>query len=92
MFNFVRAESDNQMQSYVDQIGGIGKLHHLREPWSVEPDKQPTIRGNRDTLYSFAVFDLATPVVISKPESPDRCEYEIHIRYRELPSNRSMDH
>ena len=71
-FNFVRAESDNQMASYVDQAGGIGKLFHLRDPWSVEPDEQPTIRGNRDTLYSFAVFDLSTPVTIIKPESPDR--------------------
>ncbi len=71
-FNFVRAESDHQMASYVAQAGGIGKLFHLREPWSVEPDEQPTIRGNRDTLYSFAVFDLTSPVTILKPESPDR--------------------
>ena len=71
-FNFVRAESDNQMSSYVAQAGGIGKLFHLRQPWSVEPDKQPTIRGNRDTLYSFAVFDLSTPVTIIKPDSPNR--------------------
>lgn len=72
VFNFVRAESDHQMEAYVRRAGGIGKILHLREPWSVEPDEQPTIRGNRDTLYSFAVFDLTTPVFITKPESPDR--------------------
>ena len=72
VFNYVRAESDHQMNDYTKRIGGLGKLLHLREPWSVEPDKQPTIRGNRDTLYSFAVFDLTTPVVITKPKSPNR--------------------
>ena len=71
VFNFVRAESDNQMKEYVEQAGAIGRLFHLRDPWSVEPDEQPTIRGNRDTLYSFAIFDLTTPVVVTKPEPPD---------------------
>lgn len=72
VFNFVRAESDNQMASYVKQADGIGKLFHLREPWSVEPDQQPTIRGNRDTLYSFGVFDLTSPLVITKPDPDGR--------------------
>lgn len=71
-FNFVRAESDNQMVAYVKDNGGIGKLRHMRDPWSVDPDKQPTIRGNRDTLYSFIVLDLTTPAVITKPKSSDR--------------------
>lgn len=34
----------------------MGKFHHAREPASV--DDQTVIRMNRDTLYSFAVFDL----------------------------------
>ncbi len=71
-FNFVRAESDDQMEKYADEAGGVGKIFHMREPWSVEPDQQPTIRGNRDTLYSMGVFDLTTPLVIVKPASPDR--------------------
>lgn len=70
-FNYVRAESDHQMAEYSGRTGGVGKLSHLRDPWSVEPDKQPTIRGNRDTLYSFVVFDLTTPVTITKPKAPD---------------------
>lgn len=71
IFNFVRAESDNQMQGYADK-GAFGQFTHNRDPYPVELDQQVTIRGNRDTLYSFAVFDLTTPVTITKPESPDR--------------------
>lgn len=71
IFNFVRAESDGQMKGYADQ-GAFGKFIHNRDPYPVELDKQVTIRGNRDTLYSFAVFDLTTPVTITKPASPER--------------------
>lgn len=70
VLNFVRAESDNQFRGYAAKAGGVGKFLHMREPYSVE--NQTTIRGNRDTLYSAAVFDLTTPVTIIKPESPDR--------------------
>ena len=72
VYNFSRAESDLQMKGYIKLAGGVGKLHHMRELYSVEPDEQTTIRGNRDTLYSMGVFDLTTPFTISKPESPDR--------------------
>lgn len=68
--NYIRAESDYQMQLYAKMAGGVGKFIHMRDPYSVE--NQPTIRGNRDTLYSMAVFDLMQPVTIIKPESPDR--------------------
>jgi len=68
--NYVRAESDVQMKGYAAKAGGVGKLLHMREPYSVE--NQTTIRGNRDTLYSMVVFDLTTPVTIIKPDSPDR--------------------
>lgn len=70
VLNFVRAESDNQFRGYAAKAGGVGKILHMREPYSVE--NQTTIRGNRDTLYSAAVFDLTTPVTITKPESPNR--------------------
>jgi len=68
--NYIRAESDFQMKSYAALAGGVGKIVHLREPYSV--DKQITIRGNRDTLYSAGVFDLTTPVTIHKPYDPQR--------------------
>ncbi|MCA9311127.1 MAG: DUF1214 domain-containing protein [Phycisphaerales bacterium] len=70
MKNFVRAESDMQMKGYAMKAGGVGKLLHMREPYSV--DNQTTIRGNRDTLYSMGVFDLTEPVTITKPDSSER--------------------
>lgn len=68
--NYIRAESDMQFKAYAAKAGGVGKILHLREPYSVED--QTTIRGNRDTLYSFCVVDLTEPVIIVKPNSPDR--------------------
>ena len=70
VFNFVRAETDMQMKGYIAKVGGVGKFLHMRDMYSV--DNQTTIRGNRDTLYSMGVFDLTTPLVITKPDSPDR--------------------
>ena len=35
-------------------------------------DNQITIRGNRDTLYSFGVFDLRSPLTITLPETGGR--------------------
>ncbi len=68
--NFVRAETDMTLKRYVDQ-GAFGKLLHLRQPTPI--DKQDVIRMNRDTLYSFGVFDLdASPVTIVKPDSKGR--------------------
>ena len=61
VLNYVRAETDMQFKSYAAKAGGVGKLMHLREVYSVE--NQTTIRGNRDTLYSFGVFDLAAGAV-----------------------------
>jgi hypothetical protein len=68
--NFKRAESDMYYGNVVKQVG-IGKFHHSREPMPI--DKQTVIRGNRDTLYSAAVFDLdAGPVTIMLPEAGKR--------------------
>lgn len=64
--NFVRAETDMTMKRYANQ-GGFGKFLHIRQPTPL--DKQDVIRMNRDTLYSLGVFDLTTPVTITKPES-----------------------
>lgn len=67
--NFVRAETDLTFQRYVNQ-GAFGKFLHLRQPTPI--DKQDVIRMNRDTLYSFGVFDLTQPVTIIKPDPGDR--------------------
>ena len=70
VLNYIRAESDMQFKGYAAKAGGVGKMLHLREVYSVK--NQTTIRGNRDTLYSAGVFDLSEPVTIVKPDSPDR--------------------
>ena len=70
VLNYIRAESDMQFKGYAAKAGGVGKLAHMREPYSVE--HQTTIRGNRDTLYSMGVFDLTKPVTVVMPDSPNR--------------------
>jgi hypothetical protein len=67
--NFVRAETDMTLKRYVGQ-GGFGKIAHIRQP--VPIDQQNVIRMNRDTLYSFGVFDLTHPVTITKPDPRGR--------------------
>jgi hypothetical protein len=69
--NFTRAETDTYFTNIVKQAGGPGSFFHRRE---IEPiDKQIVIRGNRDTLYSAAVFDLdAGPVTITLPDAGNR--------------------
>lgn len=67
--NFVRAETDLTMKRYVAQ-GGFGKIVHLRQPTPI--DRQDVIRMNRETIYSLGVFDLTTPVTLTKPESGGR--------------------
>jgi hypothetical protein len=68
--NFGRAESDTYFARFVKE-GGFGKFHHERE--LAEIDRQTVIRLNRDTLYSFGVFDLdAAPVTVSLPDAGKR--------------------
>jgi hypothetical protein len=68
--NFIRAES-HMYFGHVVQQGGLGKFEHHREPMAI--DKQTVVRGNRDTLYSSAVFDLdAGPVTITLPDAGKR--------------------
>lgn len=68
--NFRRAETDMYFARFVND-GGLGKLKHEREPAAI--DRQTVIRLNRDTLYSFGVFDLhAGPVTVTLPEAGDR--------------------
>lgn len=68
--NFVRAETDMYFGSFV-RDGALGKFSHTREPASI--DHQTVIRLNRDTLYSFATFDLdAGPVTVTLPDAGKR--------------------
>lgn len=69
--NFKRAETDHYLALNAKEAGGVGKFHHAREPADI--DKQVVIRMNRDTLYSFAVLDLAAgPATISMPDAGKR--------------------
>src|ERR1700749_543501 len=62
--NSPRAKTDPYFAENPKSAGGLGKLKHSREPASI--DNQTVIRMNRDTLYSFGVFDLAAgPVTIT---------------------------
>lgn len=68
--NYVRAESDFQMKGYIEKLDCFGKFTHSRKPYDVE--NQMTIRGNRDTLYSFGVFDLKSPLTVTLPDPEGR--------------------
>jgi hypothetical protein len=69
--NFIRAETDRYFAVNTKEAGGVGKFHHAREPASI--DNQTIIRLNRDTLYSFGVFDLAAgPATITLPDAGKR--------------------
>jgi hypothetical protein len=69
--NFARAETDVYFTKLMKESGGLGKFAHHREPASI--DNQTVIRMNRDTLYSFAIFDLdAGPVTIILPYAGKR--------------------
>ena len=67
--NFTRAETDTYFKGYAAK-GGFGKFFHTREV--VPIDEQVVIGMNRDTMYSVGVFDLTTPLTITKPDTGDR--------------------
>ncbi|MGA8330917.1 MAG: DUF1214 domain-containing protein [Mycobacterium sp.] len=68
--NFVRAETHRMFADLQRDAGGVGVFRHKREPASI--DDQTVIRMNRDTLYSFAILDLAAPAWLSLPEADGR--------------------
>ena len=58
--NVVRAESDLYFGRYITRRA-FGKFFHERTMTPI--DKQEIVRMTRDTLYSFAIFDLdASPI------------------------------
>lgn len=68
--NFRRAESDMYFARFAAQ-GGFGEFRHERDVAPI--DEQTVIRLNRDTLYSFGVFDLdASPVTVTLPDPGER--------------------
>src|SRR4051794_35126852 len=70
MDNFTRAESDNYFAKFVSE-GAFGRFNHERELADVQ--HQTVVRLNRDTLYSFGVFDLdAGPVTVELPDTNGR--------------------
>jgi hypothetical protein len=68
--NFARAETDRMFADLQRNAGGINQFLHNRVPAAI--DHQTVIRLNRDTLYSFAVVDLAAGATLSLPEHGDR--------------------
>lgn len=68
--NFKRAETDTYFAKF-HKDGGFGKLVHERAMAPI--DRQTVIRLNRDTLYSFGVFDLdAGPLTLTLPDPGKR--------------------
>lgn len=68
--NFVRTATAKMMHALAAQAGGLNRFHHTRVPTPL--DQQTVIRMNRDTLYSFAVVDLAEGAVLTIPDAGDR--------------------
>ncbi|WP_458190974.1 DUF1214 domain-containing protein [Haladaptatus sp. NG-WS-4] len=67
--SFPRAQLHREMESQVEK-GAFGKFYHYRTLAPI--DAQIEALTNRDTLYSFAVFDLTEPVTITLPDTGDR--------------------
>ncbi len=68
--NFTRAATDIELDKYVSLAGGVNRFFHFREPTPVE--QQPTIRMNRDTLYSTVVVDISEGAVLTLPDAGTR--------------------
>ena len=68
--NYVRAETDLQMRTYIQNMDAFGKFAHVREAYDVT--SRDTVRPNRDTIYSWLVFDLTSPLTIVLPDPGGR--------------------
>ena len=68
--NFVRAETHRMFRDIQASAGGAGVFRHNRTPARI--DEQTEIRLNRDTLYSFAIVDLAEPARLTLPDADGR--------------------
>ena len=68
--NFVRAATDIEFGKYIAIMGGVNTIRHDREPTPI--DAQPTVRMNRDVLYSGAVIDISEGATLTLPETGER--------------------
>lgn len=68
--NFVRAETARMFHDIQRDAGGVNVFRHNREPAPI--DQQTVVRLNRDTLYSFAVVDLAGGAALEIPDAAGR--------------------
>ena len=68
--NFVRAETDRMFGDLQRDAGAPNRFRHNRAPASI--DEQTVIRMNRDTLYSFAVVNLAGGARLTLPDAGGR--------------------
>lgn len=68
--NFARAETHRMMADLQRDAGGSNRFEHNRAPAPV--DRQTVIRMNRDTLYSFAVVDVAGGATLTVPDAGRR--------------------
>ena len=69
--NYVRAETDLQFKGYAEKFQAFGKFAHGRQHYPI--DNQVTHSGNRDTIYSFGVFDLGkSPLTVTLPDPQGR--------------------
>ena len=68
--NFIQAETHRMFADIQTSARGIGHFQHNRTPARI--DEQTVIRLNRDTLYSFAIVDLAEPARLTLPDADGR--------------------
>lgn len=68
--NFVVAETARMFHDLQAEAEGVNRFTHIRVPSPV--DNQLVVRLNRDTLYSFAVVDLAAGATLTIPETEGR--------------------
>lgn len=68
--NFKTAATHWEMAKYLPQAGGINQFFHFRTAYPIE--NQPTIRGNRDTIYSIGVIDISEGATLNLPDTGDR--------------------
>jgi len=68
--NFIRAATNLELAKYAALAGGVNTFFHFRAPTPV--DNQPTVRMNRDTLYSAAVVDISEGATLTLPEAGER--------------------
>ena len=66
--NYPTLETSRQMLKNQDLVG-INKFLHKRQ--LTPTDKQPVVRMNRDTYYSFVVADISKGAYITLPEIPE---------------------